>query len=152
MTTESETAQRTPHQTAPSAEAAKAHPRASARASVEAAEPVTQRHPVVERLGRIGAQALTEFTPPGIWTDPPATLAELSRYARYGAWTTATGFWRTAGVCWYALFAVPVSCAAYYLAWIVQRPARAVVVSLLYVVVAHTRIGQALLPWPTWLP
>jgi hypothetical protein len=47
---------------------------------------------------------------------------------------------------------VPMSTVAYYAAWILQRPSRAAVCAVLYVAVSHTGIGQAVLPWPGWLP
>jgi hypothetical protein len=93
-----------------------------------------------------------EWTPPAVWSQRPASLAELVGYARHGAWTAHSGFWRTAGVWWMGLVVVPFSTLAYYAAWVLQRPSRFLVCGLVYVVVAHTGLGAAVLPWPAWLP
>jgi hypothetical protein len=64
---------------------------------------------------------------PTVWSEPPATLASLLLYARHGAWVgPGSKFWRGLGVLWCVLFAIPVSTAAYYLAWFCQRPWRLV--------------------------
>ncbi|KWX04622.1 hypothetical protein TH66_00235 [Carbonactinospora thermoautotrophica] len=152
VTTQSEAAHRTPHSGAGAERAANASPRARARVKDTEQTALTQRDRWSGLLGRLVGWLAGELTPPTVWADPPASLREISRYAHHGAWTTETGAWRTAGVWWCRLVAIPVSTLAYYTAWIAQRPSRTVVVTVLYVVAAHTTPGRVLLPWPAWLP
>ncbi|WP_066890752.1 hypothetical protein [Carbonactinospora thermoautotrophica] len=147
-TTHREAAHRTPHSGAGAENTANAAPRAPARAKDTEQTALTHRDRWSGLLDRLAG----ELTPPTVWADRPASLREISRYARHGAWTTETGAWRTAGVWWCRLVAIPVSTLAYYTAWIAQRPSRTVVVTVLYVVAAHTTPGRVLLPWPAWLP
>jgi hypothetical protein len=77
---------------------------------------------------------------PTVWSEPPATLSSLLLYARHGAWVgPGSRFWRGLGVLWCVLFAIPVSTAAYYLAWFCQRPGR---------LVTGVVVGLAL--WHAW--
>lgn len=92
------------------------------------------------------------WTPPAVVVDRPASLSELAAYASTGAWTSQRGFWRVAGIWWFRLVGLPVTVAAYYGAWIAQRPGRALVLAVLYALLAHTGPGRWLLPWPTWAP
>jgi hypothetical protein len=73
---------------------------------------------------------------PSPWSEPPAELAALVRYAAAGEWcaSEATG-WRRAGqvYCWGV--AIPASTVAYVLAWVVQRPGRLGALAILSLVV-----------------
>jgi hypothetical protein len=72
---------------------------------------------------------------PSVWSDAPATPAELVRYARDGEWCAPHSTRLRAvgrGYCW--AIAIPASVAAYVAAWVVQRPGRLAAVLLLVVV------------------
>lgn len=98
------------------------------------------------------SRQLEDLTPPTVWADCPASLRELALYARHSAWGPQNGFIRGCGVWWCRLIGIPVSTVAYYIAWIAQRPSRTFVTVLLCAVLAHTKFGGWLLPWPSWLP
>ncbi len=72
---------------------------------------------------------LADFTPPAVWKDAPASLAELATYARAGAWTAQqAGFVRNLGIWWCRLVAIPATVACRYLEWFAQRPGRTLTV------------------------
>lgn len=84
---------------------------------------------------------------PSVWSEAPATPAELVRYADDGEWCAPhSARLRAAGraYCW--AVAIPVSVLAYVLAWLVQRPARLAAV-LLLVVVLHLFTPVDLVPF-----
>ena len=164
--TERETELRTPHSGQDGPATGEARLRASAR---EASAPTGDAQPktshtesdeqagLVERITVLAEQvwAAVEaawphiealFRPPGVWTDPPASLDAVWRYADEGAWTTKKGFWRKANKVWCRCVAIPFSAVAYYLAWFVQRPTRLITGLFLYFVL--TRLG--LLSWLPW--
>lgn len=89
---------------------------------------------------------LAGLRPPAVWTQPPASLQALVRYADDAPWADKTGSIRAAGRVWCRVIAVPVSVVAYYTAWLAQRPSRFLVLLVLYVVIAHTSAGSWL-PW-----
>lgn len=121
--------------------------------AIEAESAITFGERVAALLDALVRWSEVEFRPPAVWADPPASLAALSRYARVGGWTgRADGFVRTAGIWWHRLIGLPITVAAYYGAWVAQRPGRVFTVSVLYVLIAHTGPGSWLLPWPEWLP
>lgn len=65
------------------------------------------------------------WTPPAIFTAPPASLTELADYARHAPWTQqSTGLLRTAGLGYYRAVAYPATVGHRYGEWIVQRPGR----------------------------
>lgn len=97
------------------------------------------------RLGR-------RLRPPEPWQHRPASLAAMSRYAHKGRWTRQDGPARFCGVWYFRLVALPVAVLTHYLAWLVQRPSRAITAAAIYIVLVHTGPGAWLLPWPTWLP
>jgi hypothetical protein len=92
------------------------------------------------------------FTPPVVWSRAAPSLSELASYARTGEWTGPDGFWRTAGLGWWRLVGLPVTCVCRYTEWIVQRPGRFLTVLWVYGLLAHTDFAGWLLPWPSWLP
>ena len=145
MTTNDETAHRTPHNGRSGETGANAAMGAGERARLAVVTAHTESDTWWSRH-------LEDLTPPTVWADKPASLQELTLYARHAAWTSQTGFLRGCGVAWCWLVAVPISTLAYYLAWLAQRPSRTLVVALLYAVIAHTGPGRWLLWWPTWLP
>jgi hypothetical protein len=65
------------------------------------------------------------WTPPAIFTQTPATLAELAEYARYAPWTQqSSGIFRAAGIGYYRLVAYPATVGHRYGEWVAQRPGR----------------------------
>lgn len=145
MTTESPTAHRTPHTAGDSAEPADAAMRAPARARTESSAAHTLRH-VLWQGWR------TEFVPPTVWTDRPASLREMCLYAHHGPWAAEQGTARRFGIAYFWAWAMPHCVAARTWDWIAQRPSRTAAAAAIYTAVAHTTVGRAVLPWPTWLP
>jgi len=99
----------------------------------------------------VAAWLRANLRPPLVWTEPPASLADLSHYAHEQPYAAKYGIARLAGVWWNRVVAMPLSAVAYYGAWIVQRPSRVAALAVLYTVLAHTTVGLWL-PWPSWLP
>jgi hypothetical protein len=67
----------------------------------------------------------TYWTPPAIFTDQPASLADLAAYARHAPWSHRTdGPLRAAGVGYYRLIGYPYTVVSRYREWIAQRPGR----------------------------
>jgi hypothetical protein len=65
------------------------------------------------------------WTPPALFTDRPASLAELAQYAKTAPWTAqTTGPVRAAGVWHYRLVGYPYTTVSRYREWAVQRPLR----------------------------
>lgn len=65
------------------------------------------------------------WTPPALFTDPPASLADLAAYARTAPWTHQnTGVIRGAGVGYYRFVAYPKTVLSRYSEWVWQRPLR----------------------------
>jgi len=98
-------------------------------------------------FGDIWVRALPKlhayFTPPNVFTDSPATMGELRKYAHAGGWTSKTGTLRSLGVGYFRLVARPTTVICRYVEWIAQRPGRAVPVYLLWKLVIRTAPG----PW-----
>lgn len=145
MTTDSHTADRTPQTAVDSGGGINAPMRAAARASTESNAAHTPRHVFWQ-----GWRA--EFVPPTTWADPWPSLRELALYAQHAPYAGETGPWHALGVAYFWLWALPNAFAARHWAWITERPSRFAVATVLYVATAHTSAGQAVLPWPTWLP
>lgn len=82
------------------------------------------------------------LTPPQVFTDRPASLAELAEYARYAQWTTQdAGLVRACGIWWYRLVGYPKTVTGRYAEWIWQRPGRAIPALLTVKLIAHTTPG-----------
>lgn len=82
---------------------------------------------------------------PSPWTEPPATLAELVRYARRGAWCSDDApFLRFLGQAYCYLIAIPLSFKHYMQAWAAQRPGRFLALTALTLVLKLT-VGLAFL-------
>lgn len=152
VVTEGETALRTSHHTSYPAAATNSAARAHARARIatETAPTQGEQPTASEQPDRaLGRRLRAYWTPPQVWAEPPASLAELARYARFGEWTKQDGPVRFLGIA-YSWLAVAASTGLYYAAWILQRPGRLVTFLTVYGLLAHTPIG-AWLPWPGWL-
>jgi len=86
--------------------------------------------PVPARVSRVWDVAIGETPSP--WSQPPAELAALVRYAADADWCDPESRgWRLAGQVYVWLVAMPVSLAAYLVAWTFQRPGRLALVGLL---------------------
>lgn len=150
--TEGETALPTSHSAGDAPEATNSAARARARARVASETALTQGHDEADAAGVWEALIgrLQEYwRPPVVWSQPPASLHELTVYAAHGEWTSQDGPLRALGI-GYSWLAVAASTVLYYAAWIVQRPGRLATVTVLYGLLAHTPPG-AWLPWPGWL-
>lgn len=65
------------------------------------------------------------WTAPAVFTDRPASLAELAEYAKQAPWThERTGLVRGLGVGYYRSFAYPYTVVSRYREWFAQRPLR----------------------------
>lgn len=82
---------------------------------------------------------------PSPWSEAPATLAELVRYARAGAWCADDSvFLRFLGQAYCYGIAIPVTFKHYMQAWAVQRPGRFFAMTAL-VTVLKLSVGLAFL-------
>ena len=65
------------------------------------------------------------WTPPAIFTDRPASVADLADYARHAPWTAQNaGLIRKAGNVYWSGLALPYTAISRYREWMVQRPGR----------------------------
>lgn len=79
------------------------------------------------RVGVWVAASRAYWTPPQVFTDRPASLADLAEYARTAPWTTQdAGIVRAGGVWYYRLVAYPYTVVSRYREWFAQRPLRLV--------------------------
>jgi hypothetical protein len=93
-------------------------------------------------------EILTRYwKPPGLWTEPAASLDELSAYAHRGEWTSRHGFARACGIGWWRLVGLPVTAVCRRIEWIAQRPGRFITVFVLVKLLAHTSYGHIALHW-----
>jgi hypothetical protein len=78
--------------------------------------------------------------PPELWSEPRPSLQQIWNYAAYGPWTdqSRTTSARVAGMA-YAAFMVALTSVGYSLLWLVERPSRAALASVL--------AGLACLSW-----
>lgn len=143
MTTDGDSALRTPHSAGEEADTPNASVRAAARAKVSPKSARTQRDWLKELR--------VAFTPPEIWSERRPSLREVWLYAKYGPWTSEYGFVRWMGRAYAWSVALPLHTAGYYLLWIVQRPTRLVTAVLLGVLIGNTGPGRAIGSGITWL-
>jgi hypothetical protein len=86
------------------------------------------------------------WTPPAIFTDQPASLAELAAYARTAPWTAQQkGPIRALGVWHYRLVGFPYTVISRYREWLAQRPLRLIAALGLVKLVALTGPGHWLI-------
>lgn len=65
------------------------------------------------------------WTPPAVFVDRPASLADLAAYAKQAPWTAQqTGAIRAFGVGYYRFVAYPYTVVSRYREWFAQRPLR----------------------------
>jgi hypothetical protein len=111
-----------------------------------AAEPAPQsggegfalRHWLTDTLRRY-------WTPPKLWTQPAASLDDLSAYAHTGEWTSKTGTLRSLGIVWWRAVGLPVTAVCRRIEWVAQRPGRFFAVLLLVELVIRSGPGHAVL-------
>ena len=73
---------------------------------------------------------------PSVWSESPASPAEVFRYACAGQWCAPESrYLRWAGQAYCLGVAVPLTVVAYMAAWVLQRPARGAAVLVLFVIV-----------------
>jgi hypothetical protein len=95
-----------------------------------------------DRIADLGARAKTYWALPAWVSEPPATLTDLTVYARQGAWTTRyRGFIRRLGIGWLYLVAIPQTTLAYLRAHVWQRPGRALAAVLIWTLFIHSVPG-----------
>lgn len=76
------------------------------------------------------------FTPPDVWRDPSASLADRWAYATQGEWT-GQGFIRTAGQVYALAIALPAAAVCRVADWVIERPGRAAAAGVLLAVLAQ---------------
>lgn len=77
------------------------------------------------RTGSLWQASKAYWTPPAVFTDRPASLAELAEYARHAPWTAQqTGIVRKAGIGYQLGVAYPYTVISRYREWFAQRPLR----------------------------
>jgi hypothetical protein len=81
------------------------------------------------KINRASATAFVQ--PPDIWSDDRPGLRKLWLYAAYGRWTRGDGVARFLGSAYAVFVALPFHAAVYLAAWIVERPGRLTVASVL---------------------
>lgn len=95
--------------------------------------------------------AVEKATPPDIvYSDRPG-LAKMWRHARYGQYAAGNHLTRAAGVTYSALALVYTGW-AYLKAWLVERPTRAAVATVVLTVLALTPWGRTALGIALWMP
>jgi hypothetical protein len=90
-------------------------------------EPAERVAPVVSLPSP--ARIFDFVVPPDIWSDDRPSLRKLWFYGVYGRWTQADGFVRVLGALYASVIAMPIHTLAYLGLWIVERPARLLVVA-----------------------
>jgi hypothetical protein len=88
--------------------------------------------------GRVGSY----WTPPALFTDQPASLAELGEYARHAPWAHQQhGPIRAAGIGYWRALAYPYTAVSRYREWVFQRPGRLLAHLGAIKLLAHTTPG-----------
>lgn len=108
-------------------------------------EAQTSENGLFDRARHAWAATTAYWTPPRLFTDQPASLADLAQYAKAAPWTAQqTGIFRTAGTGYYRWAAYPVTVMCRYTEWVWQRPGR---------LAAHTAMAKlfALTGPGTWV-
>lgn len=75
------------------------------------------------------SQIFDFVVPPDIWSDKRPSLRDLWLYGVYGRWTQASGPVRVLGAIYASVVAMPFHTLTYLANWIVERPARLLVVA-----------------------
>ncbi|MFC7331500.1 hypothetical protein [Marinactinospora rubrisoli] len=86
----------------------------------------TETGPPRDTAGRDRAVAFARehLVPPEIWGADRPCLRRQFAYAREGLWGPREGPWRRAAIAYWVAVALPVTAAAYYAAWVCERPSR----------------------------
>jgi hypothetical protein len=99
---------------------------------------LTFRDWAAEGVGRSRAY----WVPPKLMTEPPASVADLSAYARRAGWTSrGDGPVRALGIAWFVFVALPWTTACRYVEWFAQRPGRCLAAFLVWQTVIRSIPG-----------
>ncbi|MEN3308826.1 MAG: hypothetical protein V7603_5028 [Micromonosporaceae bacterium] len=99
-------------------------------------------------LGSWLSDALGRYwMPPALWSQPAASLDDLSAYAHCGEWTSKHGALRALGIGWWRVIGLPITAACRRIEWVAQRPGRFLTVFALFVLVARSSWGHTALYW-----
>jgi len=78
-----------------------------------------------DRFWLLRTSAKDYWTPPAVFTEQPASLADLASYAKSAPWTHQhTGILRGLGVGYYRFLGYPYTVISRYREWFAQRPIR----------------------------
>ena len=134
MTVSNSAAGTAPHSAAPAEQALSGEGQGATRArareatpnSAQSAAQSTAQFPDTrsDRIGELWTRWAAWITPPDIVSRDRPALGKIRAYARSGEWTRPAGVPRRAGQAYAAAVAVPVTACCYWLAWIIERPAR----------------------------
>ena len=78
----------------------------------------------IPRIKAAGQWVGREFEPPQFWSQDVPSLEKTRRYAWCAEYTGEETPWRTAGIWYMRVFALPVRTVLLFLDWLVQAPAR----------------------------
>ena len=91
-----------------------------------------------------GSRSRAYWIAPRFLTEPPASIAEMTAYARRAGWTAqTTGLFRRLGVAWFFGVALPVAVATRWFAWMCERPGRGLLGFVVWQLLIRTGGG----PW-----
>lgn len=98
----------------------------SSQVSDHAAEAAVEPHFTLrDRFWLLRTSAKDYWTPPAVFTEQPASLADLASYAKTAPWTHQhTGLLRGLGVGYYRFVGYPYTVISRYREWFAQRPIR----------------------------
>ena len=97
-------------------------------------------------IEKAGGRSRAYWVPPRFLTEPPASIAEMTAYARRAGWTGQTiGLVRRLGVVWFFVVALPVAVATRWFAWTCERPGRGLLALVVWQLLIRTGGG----PWIT---
>src|SRR5512142_654880 len=91
------------------------------------------------------------FAPPAPWALQPASLSELSSYAKVAEWAPRRGVRRRLGIAYWYLVGLPTTVALRYGEWLMQRPGRLVTALTVAAIVWRTGFGRHVVHLVGWL-
>ena len=95
-------------------------------------------------IEKAGKRSRAYWMPPRFLTQPPASVAEMTAYARRAGWTSqTTGLPRALGIGWFYAVALPVTVVTRWVGWICERPGRGLLALVLWQLFIRTGGG----PW-----
>lgn len=95
-------------------------------------------------IEKAGARSRAYWIPPRFLTQPPASIAQMTAYARRAGWTQrTTGLLRGLGVGWFYAVALPVVVSTRWFGWVCERPGRGLLALVVWQLLIRTGGG----PW-----